>query len=172
MNGDPIERLRAADPLRGELPAALERMPARPEPHERRRGSRALTIANVLLVAAVLFHALDHGLIQDRGLSGVSFEVTLGGFAILATAALSLVTALRRDRRAALYAAFSGPWIAVLVVVGHFAGHWGEFSDSYADADVGAISYAAAWAVVAAGVALGAVGVLASLRSRPRHDPV
>ncbi len=168
MTGDPIERLRSADPLHGELPAPLEQMPARPvaEPHEPSRGSRALTIANLLLLAAVLFHLADHGLIQDRGIGDMSFEVFLGGVAITATAALSLAAALRRDRRAALLAVFSGPWIAALIVLGHFVGHWGEFSDRYADADVGAISYAGAWAVAVAGVALGAVGALAGLRSR------
>lgn len=168
MTDDPIARLRAADPLQGELPAALERMPGRPlsEPQEPLRGSTALTIANVLLLVAVLVHNADHGLIQERGLSSVSFEVALGGIAITAVAALSLAAALRRDRRAALFAVISGPWIAVLIVFGHFVGHWGEFSDRYADADVGAISYAAAFAVVGAGVALGAVGALAGLRSR------
>ena len=168
MTGDALARLRAADPLQGELPAALERMPARalPEPDEPLRRSRALTIANVLLLATVLFHAADHGLIQDRSLNALSFEVTLGGIAITATAALSLAAALRRDRRAPVYAVFSGPWIAALIVLGHFVGHWGEFSDRYADADVGAISYAGAFAVVGAGIALGAVGVLASPRSR------
>ena len=168
MSDDPIRRLRAADPLHGELPEALGQMPARPvpEPHRSRRGSRALMIANVLLLAAVVFHSLDHAFIQGRGMSGVSFEVTLGGVAITAATLLSFLAALRRDRRAALLAALSGPWIAVLVVVGHFVGHWGEFSDPYSAADVGAISYAGAIAVVAAGVALGAVGALTQIRSR------
>lgn len=165
MSGDPISRLRAADPLRGELPPPLERIPAG-APSRSRRGSSALTIANVVLLSAVLFHAVDHGLIQDRGVGAVSFEVTLGGMAITAVAALSLLAALRRDRRAALVAVLSGPWIAGVVLLGHFVGHWGEFSDRYADADLGAISYAGALAVIAAGVGLGAVGAVAGLRSR------
>ena len=175
MTDDPIARLRAADPLRGELPAALERMPARaaPGPDGAPRGSRALTIANVLLLSAVTFHSLDHAFIQDRGMSGVSFEVTLGGMAITAVTLLSFVAALRRDRRAALLAALSGPWIAVLIVVGHFVGHWGEFSDPYSAADVGPISYAGAVAVVVAGAALGAVGALtqAAGRTAPPSAP-
>jgi hypothetical protein len=168
VSTDAIMRLRAADPLHGELPPALERMPARPrlEPQELRRGSRALTIANLLLLATVLFHAVDHAFIQDRGVGALSFEVMSGGVAITATAALSLAAALRRDRRAALFALFSGPWIAVAVALGHFIGHWGEFSDRYSDAHLGAISYAGALAVVGAGVVLGAVGALTSLRSR------
>ena len=168
MNNDPIARLRAADPLHGELPAALERMPA-PEDPERDatpRGITALTIANILLLAAVLFHGVDHAFIQERGVGALSFEVMLGGIVITATAAVSLAAALRRDHRAALYGLFSGPWIAVLVVAGHFAGHWGELSDPYAAADLGAISYAGALAVVGAGVALGAVAALGALRSR------
>ena len=168
MTDDAIARLRAADPLHGELPPALERMPARPlsKRHAPRRGSTALTSASVLLLITVLLHGFDHAFIQERGVSSLSFEVMLGGVVITATAALSLAAALRHDRRAALYAVLSGPWIAVTVVLGHFVGHWGEFSDRYTDFDLGAISYAAAFAVVVAGIALGAVGALASLRSR------
>ncbi len=169
MSGDPITRLRAADPLRGELPPALRQMPARlrAAPQESVRARTALTIANVLLLAAVLFHGLDHAFIQERGVDALSAEVLISGFAITAAAALSLAATLRRDRRAALYAVLSGPYIAAAVVAGHFVGHWGEFSDPYAAADLGTISYAGAIAVVVAGVAVGAAGALAGVRSRP-----
>jgi hypothetical protein len=163
MSGDPIARLRAADPLRGELPPPLERMPARervPAAPARRRGATALVVANVALLAAVLLHGLDHGLIQERGVDRLSFEVVLGAMALLATSALSLAVVLRGDRRAPLVAVVAGPWVAAAVVVGHFIPRWSEFSDPYADADLGAVSYAAAWAVVAAGVALAAVALL------------
>ena len=157
MTGDPIARLRAADPLHGELPPPLERMPARPAAEPGGRGrSRALTLANVALLATVLFHGVDHWLIQERGVGALSFEVVLGGMAITAAAAASLLMALRGDRRAPLAALLSGPWIAIVVVLGHFTGTWaGEFSDSYGEAGVGAISYVGALAVVAAGVTLG-----------------
>ena len=159
MSDDPITRLRAADPIRGELPPPLERRPERPEgqPAGGRARDRALTLANVILLATVLAHGADHSFIQDRGVEGVSFEVMLGGVAIFATAAASLLIALLGDRRAPLVALLSGPWVATLVGLGHFTGSWaGEFSDSYAEANVGAISYVAALAVVAAGLALGA----------------
>ena len=158
MTTDPITRLRAADPLHGELPAALAAPPALPE---RRRSWSVLVVANVLLLVTVMLHGLDHTL-QDRGLGAVSFEVMLGGFAITASAVISLRSALRRERRASLVSLIAGPWIAFAVVVGHFIPAWGEFSDNYADAGLGFISYAAAGSVVAAGLAVG----LAGLRAR------
>jgi hypothetical protein len=168
VTGDAIARLRAADPLHGELPAPLRGMPARPRaaPRESVRARTALTVANVLLLAAVLFHGVDHAFIQERGVQALSAEVLLGGFAITAAAALSFAATLRHDRRAALYAVLSGPYIAAAVVAGHFVGHWGEFSDPYAAADLGTISYAGAVAVVVAGVAVGAAGALAGVRPR------
>jgi hypothetical protein len=167
VTGDPIARLRAADPLRGELPAPLERMPARPAPAARERRRSALTVANLVLLATVLFHAVDHGLIQQRGLTALSFEAVLGGMAITASAAASLAVAMRGDRRAPLVALLSGPWVATVVVLGHFTGHWaGQFSDPYSAAHLATISYVAAMAVVAAGVVLGAVGLTTDLRAR------
>jgi hypothetical protein len=158
VTGDPIARLRAADPLEGELPPPLEQMPARPaaEPVRGRGRGRALTFANMVLLATVLFHVADHGLIQERGVGALSFEVVLGGMVITATATASLLVALRGDRRAPLVALLSGTWVATTVALGHFTGSWaGEFSDSYGEAGLGAISYVAALSVVAAGVALG-----------------
>ncbi len=167
MTGDAITRLRAADPLRGELPAALQRMPARPNAAQDSTRARAgLIIANVLLLAAVLFHGLDHAFIQERGVDALSAEVMLSGIAITVAAAFSFAATLRRNRRAALYAVLSGPYIAAAVVAGHFAGAWGEFSDPYAAADLGTISYAGAVAVVVAGVAVGLAGALTAVRPR------
>jgi hypothetical protein len=170
MSGDPIARLRAADPLRGELPPPLERMPARervPAARAGRRGSTALVIANLALLATVLLHGADHMFIQGRAFGELRLEVELGALAILATSAVSLAVVLRGDRRAPLVAVLAGPWVAATIVVGHFMPRWSEFSDPYADAGVGAVSYAAAWAVVAAGVALAAVALLTTPQ-RPR----
>jgi hypothetical protein len=164
VSGDPLRRLRAADPLRGELPTPLARMPARPA---RRRRTSTLTVANLVLLATVLFHAVDHTLIQPRGIGPLSFEVMVGGMAITATAAMSLAIAMRGDRRAPLVALLSGPWVAIAVFLGHFMGHLaGPFSDPYSDAHLATISYAGAIAVVVAGVVLGGVGVATNLRAR------
>jgi hypothetical protein len=162
VSDEPLARLRAADPLHGELPAALERMPARdrtPVP-TRRWGDTALMVANLVLLATVLLHSVDHALIQERGIRALSFEVMLGGISITAVSALSLAVALRGDRRAPLVALLAGPWVAAGVIVGHFIPYWSEFSDPYKDADLEAVSYVLALATAAAGVALAAVAVL------------
>ena len=157
-----LDRLRAADPLQGELPPALERMPALDRrPAGARRWDTALVVANLVLLAAVLAHGVDHALIQERGVGGLSFEVMLGGASITAVSVVSLVVALRGDGRAPLVALLAGPWVATAVIVGHFIPHWSEFSDPYADADLEAISYVLALASAAAGLALAAVAVIA-----------
>ena len=162
MSDEPLDRLRIADPLHGELPAALEEMPAldRMPVRARRWGDTALTVANLVLLATVLAHSVDHALIQERGMFALSFEVMLGGMVILAVSVLSLAVAVRGDRRASLVALLAGPGVATLVIVGHFIPYWGEFSDPYKEADVGAISYVLALATAAAGVALGAVALI------------
>lgn len=163
MSDEPLARLRAADPLQGELPAALERMPAldRTPVPIRRWGDSALIVANLALLATVLLHGLDHALIQERWIGVLSFEVVLGAVGITAASALSLVVALRGDRRAPLVAVLAGPWVAAAVIVGHFVPHWSAFSDPYADADLDAISYVLALSTVAAGMALAAVALIA-----------
>jgi hypothetical protein len=170
MTDDPLARLRAADPLRGELPAPLGRMPSFDKAPSGRRRWRdsALMVGNLALLATVLLHGMDHALIQERGVRGLSFEVMLGGIAITAAAALSLGFALRGDRRARFVALLVGPWVAAAVVVGHFLPYWGEFSDPYKEAGLGTISYVLALATVAAGVALGAVALITTLMASPR----
>jgi hypothetical protein len=167
MSTDPVARLRAADPLRNELPPPLERMPQPRRAPSPAGGRTVLVAANLVLLAAVLLHGVDHALIQERGVGALTFEVFLGGLAITAAAALSLLVSLRGDRRARTIALVVGPWVAALVVVGHFVPHWSEFSDPYADADLAAISYALALATVAAGIALG----VAAAFSRPWAPP-
>ena len=169
MSDDPLARLRAADPLHGELPTPLERMPPfdRARAPARRWRETALMVANLVLLATVLLHGVDHALIQERGVRALSFEVMLGGMSITAAAALSLAVTLRRDRRAPLVALLAGPWVATGVIVGHFIPYWGEFSDSYERAGVGAISYVFAAASAAAGFALAA----AALVSRRGYGP-
>lgn len=156
MNSDPLARLREADPLRGKLPAKLARMPELPGEPGGREPGRLLVVANTVLVVVVLLHGLDH-LLQDRGVGALNLEVRLGGFTIGAIAGLSLAVAWRRHGQASLVALLAGPWVAVLVVAGHFVPHWSEFSDPYADAGLGPVSYAVAAATAAAGIAVGAI---------------
>ena len=169
MSDEQLDRLRAADPLRGELPAALERMPERDRAPLRthRLSDTALVVANLVLLAAVLLHGVDHALIQERGVGALSFEVMLGGVSITAASAASLWVALRGHRRAPMVALLAGPWVAAAVIVGHFIPHWSEFSDPYKDADLEAISYVLALASAAAGVALAAVALLARTWDAP-----
>jgi hypothetical protein len=163
LTDEPLTRLRAADPLHGELPAALDEMPALDRSPVARRhwGDTALMVANLVLLATVLAHGVDHALIQERGVGALSFEVMLGGASITAVSLVSLIVALRGDRRAPLVALLAGPWVAAAVIVGHFIPYWGQFSDPYKDADLEAISYVLAAATAAAGVALAAVAVVA-----------
>jgi hypothetical protein len=166
VSADPLDRLRSADPLGGELPAPLERMPSPDrEPAAGSRWGTVLVIANLVLLATVLLHGVDHAVIQERGIEGVSFEVMLGGFMITAVSLFSLAVALRRDRRASLVALLAGPWIAAAIIVGHFIPYWGEFSDPYKDAGLEPISYVLAAAAAAAGLALAAVALAAVLRA-------
>ena len=167
MSDDPLDRRRAAEPLGGEPPGPLERMPAVADRRARGRGRNVvLGAANLVLLATVLLHGVDHALIQERGVRALSFEVMLGGVSITAAAAFSLGATWRRDRRAPLVALLAGPWVAAAVIVGHFIPYWGEFSDPYEDAGVGAVSYVLALATAAAGVALAAVALIVTL-TRP-----
>jgi len=171
MTDDPLARLRDADPLRGQLPAPLERIPPldRAGAPARRWRDSALVVANLVLLATVLLHSIDHAVIQERGVGALSFEVMLGGISIVAAAALSLAATLRGDRRAPLIALLVGPWVAAGVIIGHFIPYWGEFSDPYKDAGVEAVSYVLAAATAAAGVAVAAAAVIATLKtSTPR----
>jgi hypothetical protein len=169
MTDDPLARLRAADPLRGDLPAPLERMPPLDRGFAAGHRSRdiALMVANLVLLTTVLLHGLDHALIQERGVRALSFEVMLGGMSITAAAVLSLAVSLRRDRRAPLVALLAGPWVAAGVIIGHFVPYWGELSDPYMDAGLEPVSYAIALATAAAGVAVAAVALIAKLETSP-----
>ncbi len=130
-------------------------------------GARRLALANLLLVAAVLLHGVDHAR-QDRGLQALSTEVVVGGGVIGLLAATSLAFALRDDPRAPVVSAAVGAWIALAVTSSHFAPHWSAFSDPYAGLGLGAVSWAAALLEVAAALVVAAVGVRA-LRRRDDH---
>ena len=152
---DPLARLRAADPLAGELPAALSGPPALPR---RRRSRRTLVWANVALLLAVAAHGVDHAFRQPGGLEALTAEVFGGGIAMGLATAGSLALAVLAHRLAAAVAVTAGPWIAVAVVASHFLPHWSAFSDSYAEVGADALSYAFAVLVVLAALAVAGAG--------------
>lgn len=167
MSGDPLDRLRAADPLGGELPEALSGPPALPPQRTRWSRDRILLAANAVLMTTVLLHGVDH-LLQDRGIGALSFQVLLGGFSLSLAAGASMYAAWRRHGRAPLLALLAGPWVALAVVAGHFLPHWSAFSDPYADAGLGFVSYAIALATAVDGLILAAVAAW-TLRLRREH---
>ena len=80
-----------------------------------------LSLAAAAFVAANLLHTLDH---LRQGTGDLATEVLAGGTVISILAVLTLVLALRRHPRAALWAAVVGTWSALGVIASHMAPHW------------------------------------------------
>jgi hypothetical protein len=123
-----------------------------------------LALAAAALVAANLLHTLDH---LRQGTGDLATEVLAGGTVLSALAILTLVLALRRHPRAALWAAVVGAWSALGVIASHVAPHWSAFSDSYFEIDADALSWAVMLAEVLAAAYLGLVGFTALRRPAP-----
>lgn len=150
MTRDPLERLRAADPLGGALPSRLPHLPARPERHA---PGRALALANVALLVAVAVHGVDHAFVQDRGLGSLGAHVVIGGVSMFSASAISTAAALVRDRRARALGLACGAWVVLLAFAGHFlpADLRGTL-DPYAGLGLDPFSWIAAGSVVVTGV--------------------
>jgi hypothetical protein len=114
-----------------------------------------LTLAATAFVAANLLHTLDH---LRQGTDDLTTEILAGGTVLSILAVLTLVLALRRHPRAALWAAVVGTWSALGVIASHIAPHWSAFSDSYFEIDADALSWAVMLAEVLAAAYLGLVG--------------
>ena len=123
-----------------------------------------LSLAATAFVAANVLHTLDH---LRQGTGDLATEVLAGGTVLSALAVLTLVLALRRHPRAALWAAVVGTWSALGVVASHVAPHWSAFSDSYFEIHADALSWIVMLAEVLAAAYLGFVG----LRTLRRHAP-
>jgi hypothetical protein len=123
-----------------------------------------LTLAAAAYVAANVLHTLDH---LRQGTGGLATEVLAGGTVLSILAVVTLVLAVRRHPRAALWAAVVGTWSALGVVASHMAPHWSAFSDSYFEIHADAVSWAVMLLEVAAAAYLGLVG-FTELR-RPAH---
>jgi DMSO/TMAO reductase YedYZ heme-binding membrane subunit len=114
-----------------------------------------LSLAAAAFVAANLLHTLDH---LRQGTGDLATEVLAGGTVLSALAILTLVLAVRRHPRAALWAAVVGTWSALGVIASHVAPHWSAFSDSYFEIDADALSWAVMLAEVLTAAYLGLVG--------------
>jgi hypothetical protein len=114
-----------------------------------------ISLAATAFVAANLLHTLDH---LRQGTDDLATEILAGGTVLSILAVLTLVLALRRHRRAALWAAVVGTWSALGVIASHIAPHWSVFSDSYFEIDADALSWAVMLAEVLAAAYLGLVG--------------
>ena len=114
-----------------------------------------LSLAATAFVAANVLHSLDH---LRQGTGDLATEILAGGTVLSILAVLTLVLALRRHPRAALWAAVVGTWSALGVIASHIAPHWSAFSDSYFEIDADALSWAVMLAEVLAAAYLGLVG--------------
>jgi hypothetical protein len=169
MTDDVLARLRAADPLQGQLPPALQRRPELPRRREE-RPRLALLVTNLALVALVALHGVDHSVIQDRGMGALTTEVVAGGFAMGAASLASMFATARGWGWAPVLSLFSGPWIAVAAFAAHFLPHWSAFSDPYVGNGFSPLSWVIVSAIIVAGLAVGAAGVLAARTARsPRR---
>ena len=127
-----------------------------------------LSLAAAAFVAANVLHTLDH---LRQGTDDLATEILAGGTVLSIVAVLTLVLALRRHPRAALWAAVVGTWSALGVIASHIAPHWSAFSDSYFEIDADALSWAVMLAEVLAAAYLGLVGFRA-LRRQATGRPV
>ena len=121
---------------------------------------------NLLLLATLVAHTLDHGLNQparDVPASGTTIGVI--GFALVAASA---VLALRRSGLAPAAAVATGTaTVAGILLVHLMPSWWGFVSDPYSDFDANALSWALAAAPLVAGMLLAAAGARELRRRRP-----
>jgi hypothetical protein len=103
-----------------------------------------------------LLHTADH---ERQGTGGLTTEIMLGGAAITLAAIVSLVLALRRDRRAPIFGSVLGLSAATGIAASHIAPHWSAFSDSYPQIHADAISWVVVLLEIGGALVLAAVAV-------------
>jgi hypothetical protein len=121
----------------------------------RHRGE-PLVAASALFVVANIAHTIDH---VRQGVGRLSGEVLAGGTLISIFAALTLFLALSRHPRTASVATIVGFASALGIAAAHIAPHWSVLSDSYLDLRVDVGSWVIVSIEIAAGFALGVVGL-------------
>jgi hypothetical protein len=117
---------------------------------------RLLLPANLVLVALLLVHVLDHELRQTASVPDAAGAAGLAGFA---AALLALGLTAARSRLAAPATALVGFATAAGFLAVHVLPDWGPFSQPYPDIDVDAASWAAMLVPAAAAAAAGAIGL-------------
>ncbi|MGI8945581.1 MAG: hypothetical protein ACR2GL_05005 [Thermoleophilaceae bacterium] len=122
----------------------------------------ALVVANAVLVAVLVVHALDHALRQEATVPGL--VVAAGAFGFVA-ALVALGLGLARARLDAPATAVVGFGTVLGFLAVHVAPDWGPFSQPYSDIPVDDLSWAILIAPIAVAAAAGLVGLS---RSRPR----
>jgi hypothetical protein len=122
--------------------------------------------ANLLVLALLVAHVLDHSLNQpSRDLPASSGFVGIAGFLLVAA---STQLAVRRNRHAAVAAAAAGTLTAIGVIAVHLLPRWWGFvSDPFWDFDANALSWVILIALLGAALLLAAEGFRA-LGSAPR----
>ena len=117
-----------------------------------------LTKANLIVLALLVLHTVDHAVVQDaRVLPGSSSLVGAFGFAITAG---STWLALQRSPLAPAVSAAVGALTFVGIVVVHLLPSWWTWvSDPYWDFEAGFVSWLSLVALLASSVYLTAVGL-------------
>ena len=120
--------------------------------------ARQLVAANLLLVALLVVHTLDHLLRQEAQVpSGTATAGTAGFVAVL----LALGLALAGHRLAPPATALVGLATAAGFVAIHVFPEWSALSQPYSDIDVDGLSWVAMIVPAVAAAGVGAIGVQA-----------
>ena len=124
------------------------------------RSPRSVLIAgNLLIVALLVVHTLDHVLRQE---APVPSEAATAGTAGLVAALLAFGLALADSRVAPAATAFVGLATAAGFVAIHVFPEWSVFSQPYADIEVDGLSWTAMLVPAFAAAGVGAIGVYAA----------
>jgi len=121
--------------------------------------NRVLVAGNLMLVALLTLHSLDHAVRQT---APVPAEAAVAGTAGLAAALGALALSVSASRWAPAATAFVGLTTAAGFVAVHVLPEWSVLSQPYADMDVDAVSWVGMLvpAVAAAGVSARAIRLL------------
>jgi len=118
--------------------------------------NRVLVAGNLMLVALLVLHSLDH---MVRQTAPVPAEAAVAGTAGLAAALVALALSVSGSRWAVAATAFVGLATAAGFVAVHVLPEWSVFSQPYADIDVDAVSWVGMLAPAAAAAGLGALAL-------------
>lgn len=122
-------------------------------PRSRRR---ELIAANLLLIALLVVHTLDH---TFRQAAEVPAEAALAGTAGLGAALVALLLSGTGSRWAGAATGFVGLSAAAGFVAIHVFPEWSVFSQPYSDIDVDGLSWTAMLVPAAAAAGVGALGL-------------